>query len=55
MKKKQKKKQQTERLLGLLKRQEYLNQHPQGYAAVRKIHRSKKLYSRKRKGGANEV
>ena len=55
MKKKLKKKQQTERLLGLLKRQEYLKQHPQGYAAVRKVHRSKKMYSRKEKGGVSEV
>ena len=51
----QQRQQQTARLLGLLKRQEYLKQHPQGYAAVRKVHRSKKMYSRKGKGGVSEV
>ena len=53
--KKQKKQQQTARLLGLLQRQEYLQKHPQGYVAVRKVHRSKKMYSRKGKGGVSEV
>ena len=48
----QQRQQQTARLLGLLQRQEYLQKHPQGYVAVRKVHQSKKVYRRRGKYAA---
>ncbi len=48
MKKKTKKKVKID-LLGKLVRDEYLENNPNGYKSIKKIHRSKKVYDRKDK------